>query len=248
MGRARILLIDDEVNLSKMIKLNLERTGKYEVVTADSGEAGVRCVAAEPFDAVITDFNMPGMNGQQTAEAIKRIKPELPVLLLSVYHDDPTMVTASTKRIIDGIISKPIDHGELHRALTEILAKRPNVKKKRILVVDDEADYAKLLKLNIEKNSEYAVALAANGQEGLAAIKQEKPDLVLLDITMPVMDGFQALKEIKRIAPEIPVAVVSACWNEEEAKRIMAAGAYEYITKPIDFNHLHDALLIKLFG
>ena len=247
-SRVRILMIDDEVHLSKMIKLNLERTGKYEVITAASGEEGLRCVAQEPLDCVIADFNMPGMNGQAVAEAIKRMKPELPVLLMSVYHDDSGTVTPATTRKVDGLISKPIDHAELHRVITEVLMRRRQPAKKQILVVDDEMDFARLLKINIEKTGEYEVVLASNGKEGLERIRARRPDLVLLDITMPVMDGMQALKEIKRMDPKLPVAMVTACWNEEEARRIMQAGAYEYITKPVDFNYLNNALLIKLFA
>lgn len=248
MAKVRILMIDDEVHLGKMIKLNLERTEKYEVTTAASGEEGLRLITAEPFDVVITDFNMPGMNGQAVVEAIKRIKPQQPVVLMSVYHDDSGTVTPSTTRLIDGMISKPIDHAELHRVITEVLMRRQQLARKQILVIDDEADFGRLLKVNLEKTGEYEVALAANGQDGLAAIRAKRPDLVLLDISMPVMDGMQTLKEIKRTNPDLPVAMVTACWNEDEARRIMQAGAYEYITKPVDFNYLHDALLVKLLS
>lgn len=248
MAKIRILMIDDEVSLSKMVKMNLERTDKYEVTTADSGEAGIRCVASEPFDLVITDFNMPGMNGQAVVESIKKMKPELPVILMSVYHDDSGTVTPATTRLIDGMISKPIDHAELHRVITEVVMRRQQRPKKQILVIDDEADFGRLLKVNLEKTGEYQVALATNGQEGLSAIRAKRPDLVLLDITMPVMDGMQTLKEIKRTHPDLPVAMVTACWNEDEARRIMQAGAYEYITKPVDFNYLHNALLVKLLA
>ncbi len=248
MAKAQILLIDDEVNLSKMIKLNLERTEKYEVITAASGEEGVRIVAARAPDLVITDFNMPGMNGQETADAIKQIKPDLPVILMTVYHDDTGTVTASTTRKVDALISKPVDHQELYRVITEMLLRKQKAARKQILVIDDEVDFARLLKLNLEKTGEYEVVLAHNGQDGLKRIRERKPDVVLLDVMMPVMDGMQTLKEIKRIDPQLPVAMVTACWNAEEAKRIMEAGAYEYITKPVDFNYLNNALLIKLFA
>ena len=121
--RVRILLIDDEVELCRMMKLNLERGGAYEVVTAFSGEEGLERVRAERFDVVITDFRMPGMNGKEVLEALKALNPRLPVILSSVYHDDPNVITRATDRQADGMISKPIDHVQLEATIQEVLSR-----------------------------------------------------------------------------------------------------------------------------
>lgn len=127
MAKVRLLLIDDEVNLCRMMKLNLERTGEFDVTTAFSGEEGVGKASNEAFDVVITDFRMPGMNGDKVVQAIKAVKPELPVLLSSVYHDDPNTITPSADRRADGLISKPIDHAQLLQVIKDVLARRqPN--------------------------------------------------------------------------------------------------------------------------
>jgi len=123
-AKIRILLIDDEVNLCRMMKLNLERTGDYDVTTAFSGEEGVAKAATEPFDVVITDFRMPGMDGGEVVQAIKAAKPKLPVILSSVYHDDPDTISPSTDRRADGLISKPIDHVQLLQVIKDVLARR----------------------------------------------------------------------------------------------------------------------------
>ena len=121
--------------------------------------------------------------------------------------------------------------------------------KKKILVIDDEENIRKYLKLSLKDTEEYReceVILAPSGEEGLQFVKQHKPDLVLLDIVMPGMDGLETLKKIKEIDKEIPVCMVTAVWSGEEGKQCFDAGAYDYITKPIDFEYLKTAIFVKL--
>jgi DNA-binding response OmpR family regulator len=118
--------------------------------------------------------------------------------------------------------------------------------KKTILIIDDEEQFGRLLKLNLEATTDYAALVATNGEAGLQLVNTHKPDLVLLDIMMPGINGLETLKRIKAIAPEIPVAMVTAVWSEQEAKQAFATGAYDYITKPVHLEYLKTALLVKL--
>lgn len=118
---------------------------------------------------------------------------------------------------------------------------------KKILLIDDEEDFSTLLKLNIDRTTTYEAVVANSGEAGLALVRAHKPDLVLLDIMMPGMDGLETLERIKTIAPDLPVAMVTAVYHEQEANRCFEAGAYDYIQKPVDFEYLKTALLVKLF-
>ena len=121
--------------------------------------------------------------------------------------------------------------------------------RKYILVVDDDPKILKLIALRLAQEGYRAVA-AESGESALAHIKIEKPGLVLLDIMMPGMSGFEVLQRIKAMDPNVPVCpvcIVTAVYDEEEGKRCFAEGAYEYVTKPIDFEYLQKAILIKLF-
>ncbi|MBI2440715.1 MAG: response regulator [Lentisphaerae bacterium] len=128
--------------------------------------------------------------------------------------------------------------------------KPDEVKHKRyILVVDDDHELLKLVALRLCHEG-YRVVAVESGESALAHIKIEKPGLVLLDIMMPGMSGVEILKRIKAMDPNVPVCpvcMVTAVYDEDEAKRCFAAGAYEYVTKPIDFEQLRKAVLIKLF-
>jgi DNA-binding NtrC family response regulator len=117
----RILLIDDEAALAEIVKLNLELSGDYSVEIASSGEEGLRLLATEPFDLVITDFKLPGVTGVEVLERLKEEQPELPVVLFSVYYDDPQAVPARARALADGLVGKPIDHEAMERLVRNLL-------------------------------------------------------------------------------------------------------------------------------
>ncbi len=118
--------------------------------------------------------------------------------------------------------------------------------KKAILVVDDDPKSLKLL-ADVLALEGYRVITARSGKHALETIELEKPGLVLLDIMMPEMDGMETLNRIKAFNQDIPVAMVTALWDEDEVKRAFEAGAYEYITKPVDIEYLKLAVLVKFF-
>jgi DNA-binding NtrC family response regulator len=123
MDTKKILIIDDERDICEIMKLNLERAGEFAVDVAYCGEEGLEMAKKNRYDLVITDFYMPGMDGGEVLDAVKEMSPGLPVLLFSIYHDDISTLATSVKNRADGIISKPIKHEELYRAIKEALAK-----------------------------------------------------------------------------------------------------------------------------
>jgi DNA-binding NtrC family response regulator len=121
MSKRRILVIDDEIDLCKIVKLNLERTQEFEVVMAFSGEDGIREAQASEFDLVITDFNLPGINGGAVVTAMKAMKPDSPVVLCTVYYDDPDTIGPDVLKKVDGVITKPCTHDEMYRVVKSAL-------------------------------------------------------------------------------------------------------------------------------
>ena len=115
----------------------------------------------------------------------------------------------------------------------------------RVLVVDDEIEVCNALKEFLSLK-EYEVETALDGPTALKKVEEFKPHIVLLDIIMPGMGGIDVLKEIRNINPKISIIMVSAVVDEELAKIMIKLGAYDYITKPIDFNHLETVLMVKM--
>ena len=108
---------------------------------------------------------------------------------------------------------------------------------KRVLVVDDEQNIVDILRFNLEREG-YEVITAANGLEGLSLARSRDPDLILLDVMMPEMDGFQVCRELRREDKLTPIIMLTA--REEEADRVMGLelGADDYVSKPFSVREL----------
>jgi len=109
--------------------------------------------------------------------------------------------------------------------------------KGRILVADDEESHRIMLRAVLQEEG-YEVAVAADGPEAIRAMEQEPFDLILLDIRMPGMDGIEALMEIRKISPYVPVLMMTAYASVKTAVDALKAGAFEYLIKPLDIDEL----------
>jgi CheY-like chemotaxis protein len=115
--------------------------------------------------------------------------------------------------------------------------------KAKVLIVDDEPFNIDVLQQELEE-LDYQVITASNGKEALEQIKKHQPDLILLDLMMPVLDGFAVLLEVKAdaVLRDIPVIIVSAEHDSKSIVKGIKQGADDYITKPIDAEHLKSKL------
>ena len=111
-----------------------------------------------------------------------------------------------------------------------------------ILCADDEGLILATIESLFAQTDDYAVHLANNGVEALMKVKEYHPDVVLLDINMPGMKGFEVLRLIHEIDESIVVIVISGYVSEEEARELLARGAYDYFKKPIELSRLYDTV------
>lgn len=115
----------------------------------------------------------------------------------------------------------------------------------RILVVDDEMNVIRLLEKFLT-SKDYDVCTAADGSTAVEKVIKLKPQIVLLDILMPGMNGVDTLRKIKKAEPDTAVIMVTAVGDEEIARDCLRLGAFDYITKPIDLDYLETCLLVKM--
>ena len=111
---------------------------------------------------------------------------------------------------------------------------------KTILIVEDYEHNIDLLVQILEED--YSLLVARDGAEGLAVVEKNHPDLVLMDISLPVMDGYEATRAIRKIFPLLPIIGLSAHAMQGDAEKAKAAGCSDYLTKPVDENLLLQKL------
>lgn len=113
---------------------------------------------------------------------------------------------------------------------------------KRIMICDDEEGIRESLKLILKDTAEYELDFKTSALDAIDAIKQQAPDLLLLDIKMPKLDGIEALKQIKAGNPDLPIMMVTGYDSMETAKAAIDAGAVDYIVKPFESERVKSAV------
>ena len=114
----------------------------------------------------------------------------------------------------------------------------------KILIIDDEVDFGKIAKINLERDGDFSVYTATSGKQGFDAARKIRPEVILLDIIMPEMDGFKVLEMLKKdtVTMRIPVIMLSAL--TDDTAKLRAAGLYdeEYVTKPVETLDLRNKI------
>ncbi len=204
-GAATVLVIDDDPTVRDLMRRFLSKEG-LQMIAATSGEEGIR-LARELHPAVITlDVLMPGMDGWAVLTALKAdpVLSDIPVIMLSIA-DEKQMGYALGAA---DYLTKPIDWERLAVILQRYQCARPPCP---VLIVEDDAGMRGLLRRRLEKEG-WKVIEAENGRAGLEQMEKNQPELILLDLMMPEMDGFQFLDEVRKHEGwrSIPVIVVTA--------------------------------------
>ena len=262
----KALVVDDNVTSRQIIKDMLE-SFTFEVTMAASGPEGIseleHAPQDQPFELVVMDWKMPEMDGIQAAERIKS-HPDLikipAIILVTAYGREEVMQQAEQVGL-DGFLLKPVSPSLLFDATMQAFgetipeesrARRRDQKEIRtlnqiqgahVLLVEDNEINQQVAK-EILEGAGLNVSLADNGQEAIDAIHKNEYDAVLMDVQMPVMDGYTAtgkLRKDKRFK-DLPIIAMTAHAMAGDADKSIAAGMSDHVTKPIDPDQLFGTL------
>jgi adenylate cyclase len=217
----RVLVIDDDATVRDLMRRYLSREG-FDVVTAAGGREGLE-FARELRPSVITlDVFMPDMDGWSVLQALKQDADlrGIPVIMMTISDEKQKGITLGAS----GYLTKPVDRTQLAQLLYRFKTAVP-----RALVVEDNLTDSEMMR-RLLVGEGWEVMVASNGREALERLKSEHPNLILLDLMMPEMDGFEFLAEFRKSAKfaSTPVIVVTAADLSLEDRRRLDGGV-EYI-------------------
>ena len=252
-NEAHIMVVDDMPDVQKVLKSMLEQQ-RYGVDTASDGKSALNLLKRNKPDLVLLDIKMPGLSGYQVLEQIRQ-QSNVPVIMLTGLLGE-TAVAQSFGLGADDYIRKPVSmqtllariHAKLKRTppgtsfyKTDVLEM---MNKAHILVVDDVPGVRKTLKSILEQQR-YGVDTAPDGKSAMGLLKRNKPDLVLLDIKMPGLSGYQVLEQIRQQS-NVPVIMLTGLLEATEATQSSGLGADDYIRKPVNTQLLMARIDAKL--
>ena len=257
---ARVLIVDDHPNTALTLSRAISQLGPgIEVISATNGKTALERVRDGAVDLLITDMMMPEMNGLELVEKLKSHPGGRPTYtILITAYDVPGLRESARRLKVDETIIKPVRPERVCQLVSQALENmgsqnppQPDTKIQqpfKILVADDIADNVSLLSRYLQSEG-YSFIVASDGVETLEKTRTELPDLILLDINMPKMDGFEVLQEI-RVDPaieHIPVIILTAARiGHADVQAGFNLGADDYVTKPFDRRELLARIRTKL--
>jgi CheY-like chemotaxis protein/signal transduction histidine kinase len=269
--RLKHLLVveDDEVQRKAIVEL----IGEEDVATTavDSAEAALKAIESQPFDCVVLDLKLPGMSGFDLMRAI-RDRPasrRMPVIVYTGKELDRAE-EVELRRLAETIIVKDVRSPDrlldetalfLHRVqsklpppkrdmLRKLTETDPTLVGRTVLLVDDDARNLFAITAILEQH-DMKVVYAENGQQALdKLVENEQVEIVLMDIMMPEMDGYEATRRIRAQAKyaRLPIVALTAKAMKGDREKCLSAGASDYITKPIDADQLVSLLRVWLYA
>jgi adenylate cyclase len=221
-----VLVIDDDATARELLADQLKAEG-FSVVTAAGGLEGLK-LAKELRPSVITlDVIMPDLDGWSVLAALRQDSElaEIPVIMVTIVDEQRRAVALGAA----GYLTKPIDRERLHRMVERF---RAPAQPTRVLLVEDDAFQRERMRAWFE-SQQWIVHEAANGREALDRLQHGKPDLILLDLMMPEMDGFQVVATLQKEPGwrNIPVVVITALDLDAKDRERLNSGVQSVLVK-----------------
>ncbi len=259
----RVLVVESNPISSQIIEHMLNSLTFKATLVASGEEALERLKDPEQhFDLVIMAWMLKEMDGLQASEIIKK-DPDLahtPTIIMSAYDSDGTVARMADRMGLNAFLTKPLNPSTLFDSIMDVFGyegldqyrketslfpdenQLKGIRGAQILLAEDN-EINRQVAVELLESEGLLVDVAANGQETVEAAAEKDYDVVLMDIQMPVMDGYTATQEIIKMGKEVPIIAMTAHAMVGEKDKCLQIGMCDYVTKPIDTNHLFNTLI-----
>ncbi|MDY6853827.1 MAG: response regulator [Thermodesulfobacteriota bacterium] len=235
----RILIVDDSPLIQKLLAKKLKDYGA-EVTLALDGKEALKIALKNEFDLIITDVDMPRLNGINLCQQLKRnpITRGIPIIIISSHEGDMDIGLGFQAGAIAYIPKSNVEK-ELYKTLDDVLGKARFQRSRLILIVDDSKTTLKVVGDGLAQAG-FKVITAQNGKEALDFMQYQYPDLILSDIGMPVMDGMTLYEKVQTDPDTASIPFVIMSSNNERAimRRMLQRGVSSYLVKPFNLEQL----------
>jgi PAS domain S-box-containing protein len=261
----KVLVVDDSAT-SRNILQDILESFSFEVTLTSSAEEGLekiqRADTDHPYELVLMDWKMPGMDGLEASERIKyhQALSKIPAIILVTAYGREDIMQRTEQLGLEGFLIKPVSPSVLFdtimHAFGEGIAKTSRISEKnektddmsqikgaKVLLVEDN-EINQQVALEILQGMGLNVTVANDGQEAVNAVKKSNYDVVLMDVQMPVMDGYTATREIRKDKhfKDLPIIAMTAHAMAGDEDKSLEAGMNGHVTKPIDPEQLFSTL------
>lgn len=240
MSAPRILIVDDSVTIRNVLSKRLKKMG-VDLTEATNGQEGFFTAFGGEYDLIISDIDMPHMNGFEMCAKLKNTPKtsSIPVIMLSSRDKDED-IERGFKCGADAYMTKNSGPDELQSCMENVLRKSTFIKERRILVVEDNDSIREVVAGGLAKAG-FQVASAENGLKALDHLNGDKPpDLIVCDLHMPEIDGMQLCKRLQDNPDwaSIPLIVMSSDGDRAIMRRMLQVGASSFMIKPFNTEQL----------
>lgn len=239
MKNAKLLVVDDSKAALYAVEKLLAPSGIHIVVASD-GIEGQSALKKERFDVVITDLDMPNLNGLELCKWIKQDPKlsDIPVIILSSCDTDDD-IEKGFRAGADAFVPKSMATAELVSSIERVMYRCNYVKSKTVLVVEDCQSIRRLTRDGLE-DAGFKVATATDGIHALELLETVRPDLILTDLNMPNMSGCRLCRNLLNLErfKSIPLVIMSSISDKPVIQSLMQEGVAAYIAKPFSMNML----------
>ncbi len=235
MRSLKIFVVDDDRDAAEGLAEVLQMFG-HQVQTAFNGKDAIEIFREQEFDVSLMDVMMPGMNGVESFLEIRKIQPDAKVYMMTGYSVQQLLTQAIENGAL-GVWHKPVDMDQLLASLEEI---QPDG---MVLLADDDPAFCENIE-QILRQHDYSVCVAKTGQEALDKVLNENIDVLVLDLQLPVLNGFEVYLQLKKQGRAVPTIVVTGHAEEESQAIDMLRDMTStgVLVKPFDPSKLIQAL------